>query len=133
MQDAGDVVDPQRTSATIRGTPGAVDQPIDIPDFGCRRLAICYESMFREVFHRVRRAMALEIIDTAIEVVVDGEQLALDKIGLHRRAHADGKVGLALRKVELAVLEHQVHLQLWEIAHEFVDARQEPVCAKSMA
>ena len=41
-----------------------------------------------------------------------GEELALDQVGLHRRAHAERQIGLALGEIELAVFHHQMDLQL---------------------
>jgi hypothetical protein len=64
---------------------------------------------------------------------VHGEQLALDQIGLHRRAHADGEVGFALREIELAVLEHQMDLQLGKVRRNSLQPRQQPIGAEPVA
>ncbi len=57
-----------------------------------------------------RLADAREIRWRRVDVIVHGEQLALDQIGLHRRAHAERDVGFALREIELAIFQHQMHL-----------------------
>ena len=62
-----------------------------------------------------------------------GEQLALDQVGLHRRAHADGEVGLALRQVQFAVVHHQMDFDFGILRQEFVQPRQQPIGADAVA
>ena len=62
-----------------------------------------------------------------------GEELALDQVGLHRRAHADGEVGRALRQVELAVVHHQMDFDFRKFLQELLQPRQQPIGADAMA
>ncbi len=59
-------------------------------------------------------------------MVVDGEQLALDHLGLVGPVQPDGDVGLAHGKVELGVVEFDFELDGGIERHEFVDALGEP-------
>ena len=78
--------------------------------------------MLGEIVERFGRAVLGEIVGRRIEVVVHGEELALDQIGLHRRAHAERQIGLALGQIEFAVLQHQMHLQFGIFLEEFLHA-----------
>ena len=89
--------------------------------------------MLGQIVEALRRAARGQIFLRRIEMIVHGEQLALDEIGLHRRAHADGEIGLALRQIEFAILEHQMHLKFGEFGHEFLEPRQQPIGAEPVA
>ena len=64
-------------------------------------------------------------IGRGVDVVMHREELALDQVGLARRA-SDGDVGLAHGEVELAIVEHQVDLDLGIELDELPEPRRQP-------
>ena len=71
-------------------------------------------------------AELLDIFGRGIDVVMHGEELALNEIGLHRPAQPDRDVGLAHGEIELAVIEQQGHLDLRIEIGEFGQMRRQP-------
>ncbi len=63
--------------------------------------------MLVEILERLRDAVTAQIFRRGIDVVMHGEELALDEIGLGRPAQADGDIGLAHGEIEFAVVEQQ--------------------------
>src|SRR5262249_16149142 len=53
-------------------------------------------------------------------------QVALDQLGLARRRHADGDIGLAHAEVELAVFQHQVDVDVGIDLEELAHPRRQP-------
>ena len=60
-----------------------------------------------EIIEALRQALAPHVFGRSIEMVMHGEELALDEIGLDRPAQADRHVGLAHGEIELAVVKQQ--------------------------
>ena len=82
---------------------------------------------------RLGRGMVLQIGLGRVHVIVDGEQLALDQVGLHRRAHPDGEIGLALGQVQFPVVHHQMDFHFGILRQECAQPRQQPIGADAMA
>ena len=66
-------------------------------------------------------------------MIVHGEELALDQVGLHRRAHADGEIGFALRQIEFAVLHDEMDFDLGIFFEEIVEPGYQPIGADAVA
>ncbi len=58
--------------------------------------------------------------------------MPLDQFRLPRRRHADGDIGLAHGKIELAVLQHQIHLDIRIKIDEFEQHRRQPGRAEGL-
>ena len=116
-----------------RQPPGRTHQPVDVADFRRGGFAIGDDEVIGQIVQRLRRAVLRQIILRRIKVIMHGEELALDQVGLHRRAHAKRQIGLALGEIEFAILEHQMHLQLGIFVQEFLQPRQQPIGAQAVA
>jgi hypothetical protein len=79
-----------------------------------------------EVLRRLRHAVLLDVAGRSVDLEPKRQQVALDELGLARRRHADGHVGLAHAEVELAVVEHQVEAHVGIELEELLDARRQP-------
>ena len=87
--------------------------------------------MLVEFLERLRDAVLLEVVGGGIEVVVHGEQLALDEVRLGRPPQPHGDIRLAHGEIEFAVVEQQGDVDLRIDLGEFLEARRQPHGAKA--
>ncbi len=77
--------------------------------------------------------MVLQVTLVGIDMIMRREELALDQIGLDRRAQAPGDIGLALGEVEFVIVHHQMQFDLRIFGQELRQARQQPIDADAVA
>ena len=120
-----DIVDPEhRAPRRAFAAAGGLEE-IDVRQIW-RRHAERQDRMLLEIVERLRGAATAQIFRRGIGVVMHGEELALDQVGLGRPAQPDRDIGLAHRQVELAVVEQHGDGDLGIELEELRDPGREP-------
>ena len=88
--------------ARVAGLAAGRAEPVHVLQIGRRVLAEDDDAVLVDVVGRLRLAEALDVGGRGVDVEMHGEELALDQVGLRRRAQPDRDVGLAHGDVELA-------------------------------
>jgi hypothetical protein len=131
FEDRVHVVDAQNRRTLLLSLLAESQKPIQIWVRKPRVLAIDDEGMAVQVLRCLGHAAAPDIRGGGVDVDVHRHQVPLNEIGLARRHHANGDVGLAHAEVQFALIEHQLDRHFRMKIQELLHPRRKPGRAQS--